>query len=361
MMMNAWFLYFLKKAISQRRGRFILSSAAVMLTVTVVSALVSVSLGIRGKIGAELKQYGANMIVTDPSGKEIGNAEAAGIQGVSGFITAASFQLYGTAQVKGNTVEVIGAEIGTMQGYRIRGRGPAAPGEVMIGVNLENSLQVREGGRLRFDGATNEVTVSGVFERGSDEDSAMIMPLRSAQRLLAAAGVSAVLLNADPRHLGEVEQAILRQYPSLEVKTLRQVAVAEERILSRVQLLMLLVTGVVLFSSVIALGSTMGANVIERLEEIGLMKAVGATRGDVRRFFVSEAALAGLAGGVTGYALGIAAAEAVSKTAFGSSIPVNLFIGPLALLLGVSIAVLATYVPVRDAMKVVPARILRGE
>jgi len=117
----------------------------------------------------------------------------------------------------------------------------------------------------------------------------------------------------------------------------------------------------VLFSSVIALGSTMGANVIERMEEIGLMKAIGATPGDIRKFFMSEAALAGLAGSLGGCLAGVLAAEAVSRTAFGSYVPLSMLVVPGAFVLGISIAMLSTYFPVRDAMKVAPASILRGE
>ena len=69
--MKPWFFYFLKKSISQCKGRFLIASSAVTLTVAVVSALVMLSLGVRDKIGAELKQYGANMIVTGRSGGEI--------------------------------------------------------------------------------------------------------------------------------------------------------------------------------------------------------------------------------------------------------------------------------------------------
>jgi len=74
-----------------------------------------------------------------------------------------------------------------------------------------------------------------------------------------------------------------------------------------------------------------------------------------------EAALAGLAGSLAGYAAGVAAAEAISRTAFGSFVPLSLPVAPGAVLLGISIAIAATHFPVRDAMKVVPAKILRGE
>jgi len=360
-MSNEWFLYFLKKSVSQRKGRFIISAAAVMLTVTVVTALASLSLGVRDKLGVELKQYGANMIVAGKSGSPIDALVAEEIKTLSPDIKGAACQLYGTMTLKGGVVEVMGTEPGAMSGYRIRGTLPRAPDELMVGVNVKDVFKIKQGDLIRFAGGAVEFRVTALFEKGSDEDGFIVLPLDGAQKLLKVSGVSAILLNSDSRRLKEVEDLIHLRYPALEVKTLRQVAVAEERVLGRIQLLMLIVTVVVLFSSVIALGSTMGANVIERLEEIGLMKAIGATRGDIRRFFMSEAAFSGLLGALSGYLLGTVAAEAVSKTAFGSFIPMNILVAPLSVLLGVFIAVLATFLPVKDAMKVVPARILRGE
>jgi len=360
-MTNEWFFYFLKKSVSQRKGRFIIAAAAVMLTVTVITALATLSFGVREKMGAELKQYGANMIVTEKNGNRIEIATARELRGFSAIIKDAAFQQYDTVSLQGMPVEIMGTEPGKMTGYRIFGALPAAADELMVGVNLKEALKVKQGDVITFDQGTSSFKVTALFEKGTDEDGTIVIPLEGASRVLNVSGVNAVLLNADTNHLKELEIQIRQRYPALEVKTLRQVAIAEERILGRIQLLMLMVTAVVLFSSVIALGSTMGANVIERMEEIGLMKAIGATRGDIRRFFMSEAALSGLCGALAGLVAGIAAAEAVSRTAFGSFIPVNMYLSPLSLLLGVFISVLATYLPVRDAMKVVPAKILRGE
>ncbi|MDH4161396.1 MAG: FtsX-like permease family protein [Nitrospirota bacterium] len=359
--MNAWFRYFLTRSISQRRGRFILSSSAVLLSVMVVTALVTVSLGVREKIGAELKRYGANMIVTHGEGQLIPGAVAQEVRGLSPAIKDAASQLYGSAMLRQTAVEIVGIEPGKMAGYRVAGSLPAGPSELMVGVNLREAIKVKQGGTIAFDGHSGEFTISAFFEKGPDDDSTIVLTLAGAQKLLAMDGVSAVLLNADSARLLEVERRVRERWPFLEVKTLKQVAVAEERILGRIQLLMLLVTVVVLFSSMVALGSTMGANVIERMEEIGLMKAIGATRGDIRSFFMAEAALAGLTGSLAGYGGGVLAAEAVSRTAFGSFVPLNVLVIPGALVLGMVIAIAATYIPVRGAMKVVPARILRGE
>lgn len=359
--MNIWFRYFLAKSLSQRRGRFILSSSAVLLSVAVVTALATISLGVREKIGHELKRYGANMIVTDRRGSPVEMDVAEGVRRASPFVHSASFQLYGTVSLRRISVEITGVEPENMTGYRLYGVLPLKDDEAMVGVNLREALAVKQGDRIRFDGSTVDLTVTAFFEKGPDDDGTVVMPLAGAQRLLGQKGVSAVLVNADSGRLREVEQAVRERWPSLDVKTLRQVAVAEERILGRIQLLMLLVTGVVLFSSIVALGSAMAANVIERKAEIGLMKAIGATGSDIRRFFMTEAALAGFAGSLAGYLVGTLAAEAVSRTAFGSFVPLNAAVVPGALVLGIAIALLATYVPVREAMKVDPAQILRGE
>lgn len=359
--MNSWFFYFLKRSVSQRRGRFIISSAAVMLTVTVVTALITLSAGARDKIGGELKQYGANMIVTHASGSEIEEAAARAVASSTPAVKGSALQLYGTVFIKGMAIEIIGLERDKMSNYRVQGALPREENELMAGINLKDILHVAPGASFRFDHVQGAYTVTALFEKGSDEDSFLAMPLTAARRLTNRSGVSAILLNVDSRYLKDAEESIRAAYPSLRVKTLRQVALAEEKILARMQMLMLLVTAVVLASSVIALGSTMGANVIERREEIGLMKSIGAAQADIRKFFMAETAFSGFAGSLAGYGAGILAAEAVSKTAFGSFIPVNPLIILVSVALGLFISVVSTYFPVRDAMKIVPAEILRGE
>jgi putative ABC transport system permease protein len=54
----------------------------------------------------------------------------------------------------------------------------------------------------------------------------------------------------------------------------------------------------------IGIANTMIMSVYERTREIGILKAIGASRGDIRVLFVTESALIGLAGGVAGITLG---------------------------------------------------------
>ena len=359
--MNTWFLYFLKKSILQRRGRFLLSAAAVMLTVTAVTALFTVSSGIRERMGLQLKNYGANMVVTDASGKVISDERARVIPALSVSVRAVSYEVYGTVQTGSAVVEVIGRDLERMTGSRIEGRLPRAEGEAMAGARLRARLGIKPGDRLSVAGRRDPLTVTAFFERGTDEDASLLMPLASARDMLGLDGVSAILLNIDTGTMDDFERAVAAADPRLRTRKVLQVAVAEERLLGRVQLLMVLVTSVVLLSSIIALGSTMGAGVIERMTEIGLMTSLGALPGQVRKFFIYEAAAAGISGALAGYAAGSIAAEAIALTAFGGAVPVSLTALPLALMLGTIIAAAAAYFPVRNALNIVPAAVLRGE
>ncbi|RMG05034.1 MAG: FtsX-like permease family protein [Nitrospirae bacterium] len=359
--MNRWFFYFLKKAIMQRKGRFIIGSFSVMLTVGVVTALVVVSTGVRDKMGRQLSAYGANMILTPSEQKAIPEAVFEKIQRISGDVREATGHVYGTVLTEGRVVDIIGLDLKNPQGFRIKGRLPEKPYEAVSGIRLSDLMGLEVGSELTLKNPEGRIKITGVFEKGSDEDSALLLGLNDARKLLGIDGYSAILLSVNTSGIEKVSQLISSTFPGLRVKTIRQIAVAEERLLGKIELLMVLVTLVVLFSSAVALGSTMGANVIERMEEIGLMKAIGARREDVRGFFLFEAVFEGLVGSLAGLPAGVLIAEVVSLSAFHSYVPVKVLYLALPVVAGVALSLLATYLPVRDAVRAVPSEILRGE
>ncbi len=355
-----WLNYFVFRNISIRKGRFFIATAAVALMVSVLTAFVVLSTGIRDKMSKELQSYGANMIITQSSGlplseevkKQISSLEH--VRGYKGHI-------YGTLSVGGHLIEVIGVKKEDFIGARIDGSFPSGEREVALGTRLSEALGITKGQSLKEDKTGMTFRVSGIFEKGSKEDSSLVMPLKNARRLFNIDGYSALLLNVDTRYMDNVRAEIKRLFPSLKVTTVRQVALAEQRLLRKIELLMVVVSVVVVFSAAITMGSTVGANIIERMEEIGLMKALGAMASEVRNFFLYEALISGIVGALSGSLLGIGVAELVSRTAFNSFVSVELKWLPLLILAGVLIAISATYIPVRRATAMRPSHILRGE
>ena len=117
--------------------------------------------------------------------------------------------------------------------------------------------------------------------------------------------------------------------------------------------------------------NTMVMSILERTREIGIMKAIGGSDGDIRRIFLIEASAIGFLGGVVGIVLGWSVGRIIN---FGANIYIerqggtagNLFSLPFWLIggaIGFSIAVslLAGSYPAARAAKLDPIRALRHD
>ncbi len=359
------FLFFFARSVSQRKGRVVIASLSVMLAVAMVTALAGINSGIREKLGAELKAYGANIIVSPRNGDSIEAAALDKIRGIQ-HVEDASGQVLGKVFIGGYAIELIGLNIDRLKysGWRFIGDRPAKRNEVLAGIDLRDALRLAPGKTLSLEsnGGKADFIVSGFVEKGGPEDSSIIMSIEDAWELTGTNNVfSAILVRGEPGKLDGIARDIVRDVPAVAAKTLRQVASAEESLLSKMQLLMTLVTLIALFASTVSVASTVSANVFERKKEIGLMKALGGSRSQITLFYTTEAVIIGLSGGLSGFIAGYLSAQAISRGAFGSFIHLPQWMILLSLAMGLSIALTASHFPVRGAMRYDAAAILRGE
>ncbi|MEO7190922.1 MAG: ABC transporter permease [Vicinamibacterales bacterium] len=132
-----------------------------------------------------------------------------------------------------------------------------------------------------------------------------------------------------------------------------------------------LIGSIALAVSSLGIMNTMVMSILERTREIGIMKAIGGSDGDIRRIFLVEAAAIGVMGGVAGLLLGWIVGRAIN---FGANIYIvqqggtaaNLFSLPWWLIggaLGFSIvvSVLAGSYPARRAARLEPMQALRHD
>ncbi len=364
-MKRNWFFFFFRKSVSQRKGRIVIASLSVMLAVAVVTGLVGITSGIKEKLGSELKAYGANLIVSSEKSDYLDYDALGAISKLDG-IEYSSGQVFGEAFIAGESVAITGLDMDRIKesGWRLSGHWPGNDNEIVAGSNLKKALTLDMAGAVLLvnDNRSMDFIVSGFIERGGAEDNAFIMSLSQAWQLTGTEKkLSVILVRGKSGELENISAGIKESVPGSRVKTLRQVAVAEESLLRKIQLLMVLVTVVVLFAAIVSVMSTMGANVLERREETGLMKAIGATKNNIRFFYVAEAVLIGSTGGVAGFFLGYVFTQAVSWGAFNSFIAVPYYLVILSVASGLVISMVASHFPVGDALRYNPAVILREE
>jgi len=124
--------------------------------------------------------------------------------------------------------------------------------------------------------------------------------------------------------------------------------------------LMIFISGISLIVGGIVIMNIMLVSVVERTREIGVRRAIGATRGNIQRQFLMEAVLLSLGGGIIGVLLGTAIAKTIS--ALG---PLPTLVRPSLIFAGLMVAVvtglLAGFVPAMKAAKLPPIEALRYE
>ena len=136
---------------------------------------------------------------------------------------------------------------------------------------------------------------------------------------------------------------------------------SENTVLSKLQALVFLVTAIVLLLTMICVATTMMAVVTERRKEVGLRKALGASDGSIIMEFMGEGLLLGGVGGLLGSFLGFAFAQAVSVNVFNSSITFHFLLVPLTILVSILVTGISCILPVRSAIDIDPALVLKGE
>ncbi len=90
-------------------------------------------------------------------------------------------------------------------------------------------------------------------------------------------------------------------------------------------------------------------------------KALGSSNGDIVRQILLETSIIALAAVACGWVLGYLLAQLLGLTVFNAAISLRLPVLPITLVLSLLVAILAAIVPVRRAVSVEPAKVLKGE
>lgn len=245
-----------------------------------------------------------------------------------------------------------------------------AGGATIVPASLADLLGLRVGQTLTVptdSGTPLELKVVGIVERSipGAGGEAMLVGWKDAVSLgVAGADALAVRFAADaPASARDDLREIASTY-ALDYVTLDRIQGAIDDALGRIFGLFDALAAVAVLIAALGIVNTLTMNVIERVREIGILRAAGMTRRQVWRSVVVEAGILGLAGAVLGVILGLIVGGLMVVLAGGrldvaAGIPWQV-VG-LSLLLGVAVAMLSAAYPARLASRIPIVRAVRFE
>jgi ABC-type lipoprotein release transport system permease subunit len=373
-----------------RPGRAVLSAAGVAIGIATMVSLFGISSSSRAQLIAEIDALGTNMLTVAPAPsftsdqnptlpasapamvRRIGPVLAAS---AVGDVHASVYRNDRIPAVNTEAITVYSADTGllsTLQGHMARGRFLSTARSrypaVVLGTDAAAALGIdRADGSVRVWLANRWFGVIGILDRlplAPELDRSALIGLPVAERLLHASGHPVQMyVRTTPSEVAAVQGVLGHTVnpaapQNVAVTNPADALTARAAAKATFQGLFLGLGAVALLVGGIGIANVMVIAVLERRGEIGLRRALGATRRHIAVQFVTEAALLAGSGGAAGALLGGFATAVYSWTRQWSAVvpvPVLLAAVGIALIIG---AVAGVY-PAWRAARLAPAEALR--
>ena len=299
------------------------------------------------------------------------------VAGVSPMVSGSGLALRGEAS---QAIALMGVDLDRYDrvvGLRskvVSGTARLSPGEAIVGRELASDLGVRVGDRLtvQTSGAggtvSDSVRVTALVDLGVKDLNrrTVIVPLRAAQSLLALPGGASQLdlTLKDVWVAQTLARELQTQFP-YKIESWQESNAQLVSALNAQSISTSIIRGVVLAVVVLGIASVLVVSVVQKGREIGILRAMGATRGQVLRVFLVQGAVVGALGSVLGLLLAVALIWVFTHFVRGSDgLPLFSITLPPAMALQIALlasvcGVLAAVAPARRAAALDPAQAIR--
>jgi putative ABC transport system permease protein len=388
------------KDIIRRKRRVLYAALGITIGTMTVVGILTIALAGQVRIYNQLEKYGPNLTVIPeisnldmklgdlsmgtlavgenyvpaeklPQIREITDGEIKMALNIDdeGEIATIAPKLYVNTKLNNTSIMVVGIDpepesrIKTWWKIGSGGYLDGAEDQAMAGATVAELLKLNVKDTIALNGQT--FSIAGILETtGSNDDYQIFVPLKASQRVFGKEGlISSVdiraLCNACP--VETIADELNKNMSGIRAIAVKQVASTEMGMIEKINKLMLALAGITLAIGLFGVINTMMASIHERMKDIGIMRAVGASRNQIIKVFIYEAIFIGIVGGIFGYVAGTLLAYGIGPIIFEgttiSAVPQYL---PLALILAILVAVIAAIYPAYTASKIRVADLFRS-
>jgi putative ABC transport system permease protein len=323
------------KGAFRRKMRSGLTIAGIAIGIMLVTALLMVAGGLEAQFERIIEEGGGDFVVMEKNAPDLmlsrvnvsTKHELEKIDGISWV----SGMVFTTAQVRGRPYVIIfGAEPDEMTSQRfntIEGRSltPSDTRKVVIGrmFAVQEELQVKDTIEIK----NKSFEIVGIYETGASfEDGGGVIPLSEVQSLFNIEDqVSLLYVKVkDINQVDEIRATIESRFPELMALKQTEVAAQQEDLQLITSIAALISLIAILVGSIIIM-NTMVMSVMERTNEIGILRAIGWKKRKILTMILKESLAISIFGGVIGILLAVGVVKVLTSAV---SLPVDLPVTP---------------------------------